>query len=39
MKFKSKQFEIWFTKIKLHNFTGIELDDFAHENGNLVLYG
>lgn len=38
MNFKSKQFEIWFTEIKLSQFYGIELDDFAHEMAILSLW-
>jgi len=38
MNFKSKQFEIWFTQIKLSQFYGIELDDFAHEMAILSLW-
>lgn len=38
MNFKTKQFEIWFTEIKLSQFYGIELDDFAHEMAILSLW-
>jgi len=38
MNFKGKQTEIWFTEIKLSQFYGIELDDFAHEMAILSLW-
>lgn len=38
MNFSGKQIEIWFTEIKLSQFYGIELDDFAHEMAILSLW-
>jgi hypothetical protein len=38
MNFSGKQTEIWFTEIKLSQFYGIELDDFAHEMAILSLW-
>ncbi len=38
MNFNAKQIEIWFTEIKLSQFYGIELDDFAHEMAILSLW-
>lgn len=38
MNFNGKQTEIWFTEIKLSQFYGIELDDFAHEMAILSLW-
>lgn len=38
MNFGGKQTEIWFTDIKLSQFYGIELDDFAHEMAILSLW-
>lgn len=38
MNFSGKQIEIWFTSIKLSQFYGIELDDFAHEMAILSLW-
>lgn len=38
MNFGGKQTEIWFTEIKLSQFYGIELDDFAHEMAILSLW-
>ena len=38
MNFAGRQTEIWFTEIKLSQFYGIELDDFAHEMAILSLW-
>lgn len=38
MNFNGRQTEIWFTEIKLSQFYGIELDDFAHEMAILSLW-
>lgn len=38
MNFGGRQTEIWFTEIKLSQFYGIELDDFAHEMAILSLW-
>ncbi|MFD0837110.1 class I SAM-dependent DNA methyltransferase [Mariniflexile aquimaris] len=38
INFNGKQSEIWFTEIKLSQFYGIELDDFAHEMAILSLW-
>ncbi|HEA29469.1 MAG TPA: class I SAM-dependent DNA methyltransferase [Leeuwenhoekiella sp.] len=38
MNFAGKQMQIWFTEIKLSQFYGIELDDFAHEMAILSLW-
>ncbi|MFK7048872.1 DNA methyltransferase [Flavobacterium davisii] len=38
MNFSGRQTEIWFTEIKLSQFYGIELDDFAHEMAILSLW-
>ena len=38
INFGGTQIEIWFTEIKLSQFYGIELDDFAHEMAILSLW-
>lgn len=38
INFGGTQIEIWFTEIKLSQFYGIELDDFAHEMTILSLW-
>jgi hypothetical protein len=38
INFGGAQIEIWFTEIKLSQFYGIELDDFAHEMAILSLW-
>lgn len=38
MNFTGRQTEIWFTEVKLSQFYGIELDDFAHEMAVLSLW-
>ncbi|MBC5837560.1 class I SAM-dependent DNA methyltransferase, partial [Flavobacterium muglaense] len=38
MNFNGRQTEIWFTEVKLSQFYGIELDDFAHEMAILSLW-
>lgn len=38
INFNAKQTSIWFTEIKLSQFYGIELDDFAHEMAILSLW-
>ncbi|WP_167598702.1 class I SAM-dependent DNA methyltransferase [Leeuwenhoekiella sp. ZYFB001] len=38
MNFNGKQTQLWFTEIKLSQFYGIELDDFAHEMAILSLW-
>jgi hypothetical protein len=38
MNFNARQTEIWFTEVKLSQFFGIELDDFAHEMAILSLW-
>ncbi len=38
INFKGKQTQMWLTEIKLSQFYGIELDDFAHEMAILSLW-
>jgi len=38
INFNGRQTEIWFTELKLSQFYGIELDDFAHEMAILSLW-